>query len=119
MNSTPYVFESPDGGKTVTKRKHGSTEKEVVTSGIYTNDVFGASLVSSNLESDITMRVNGKDRNVSELFDAVDAIEKRLAILRPDPELLEKYEVLQGMYEQYKAAEALLCDPTNTGVQEK
>ena len=115
MNDTPYVFESPDGGNTITKRKHGSTEKEYVIS-----NNLGSTLVNSNItNSDITMRVNGKDRNVSELFDVVDAIEKRLAILRPDPELLEKYEVLQSMYEQYKAAEALLCDPTNTGVEEK
>ena len=26
----PYVYESPDGGKTVTRRRHGSLEKEVI-----------------------------------------------------------------------------------------
>ena len=31
-------------------------------------------------------------------------IEKRLAILEPKQELLDKYEVLQSLYEQYKAA---------------
>jgi hypothetical protein len=40
----------------------------------------------------------------------VDAIEKRLSVLQPDPKLLEKYEVLQGLYEQYKAAEAMLYE---------
>jgi hypothetical protein len=38
-------------------------------------------------------------------------IEKRLSILVPDSKLLEKYEVLQGLYSQYKAAEALLDGP--------
>ena len=38
-------------------------------------------------------------------------IEKRLGILVPDSKLLEKYEVLQGLYSQYKAAEALLDGP--------
>ena len=40
----------------------------------------------------------------------LDKIEKRLSILEPKKELLEKYEVLQGLYEQYKAAEAMLYD---------
>jgi len=38
-------------------------------------------------------------------------IEKRLSILVPDSKLLEKYEVLQDIYKQYKAAEALLSGP--------
>jgi len=29
-NYPPYVYESPDGGKTVTRRKHGSFEKETL-----------------------------------------------------------------------------------------
>ena len=35
-------------------------------------------------------------------------VEDRLLVLRPNPEMLEKYELLQSIYEQYKAAEALL-----------
>lgn len=57
---------------------------------------------------DITLEVNGETRSVAELFTSMDAIEKRLNILRPNPELLEKYELLQSLYEQYKAAEAML-----------
>jgi uncharacterized protein (UPF0305 family) len=38
-------------------------------------------------------------------------IEKRLSILVPDEKLLQKYEVLQDIYNQYKAAEALLDEP--------
>ena len=40
----------------------------------------------------------------------LDKIEKRLSILEPNKELLDKYELLQGLYEQYKAAEAMLHD---------
>lgn len=35
-------------------------------------------------------------------------VEDRLLVLRPNKEMLEKYELLQSIYEQYKAAEALL-----------
>ena len=41
----------------------------------------------------------------------LSAIEKRLQILEPRHELLDKYEVLQSLYEQYKAAEAMLYEP--------
>jgi hypothetical protein len=43
--------------------------------------------------------------------DRLSTIENRLSILVPDTNLLEKYEVLQGLYSQYKAAEALLDGP--------
>ncbi len=43
--------------------------------------------------------------------DRLSTIENRLSILKPDTELLEKYEVLQDIYKQYKAAEALLSGP--------
>jgi hypothetical protein len=40
----------------------------------------------------------------------LEAIEKRLAILEPNPKLLEKYSILQSLHEQYKAAEAMLYE---------
>jgi hypothetical protein len=43
--------------------------------------------------------------------DRLSTIENRLSILVPDKEMLEKYEVLQDMYKQYKAAETLLTGP--------
>ena len=43
--------------------------------------------------------------------ERLSAIENRLGILVPDKEMLEKYEVLQDMYKQYKAAETLLTGP--------
>ena len=43
--------------------------------------------------------------------DRLDKIEQRLSILEPKQELLDKYELLQSLYEQYKAAEAMLMGP--------
>tara|TARA_R110001606_G_scaffold47376_5_gene120610 strand:+ start:1516 stop:1878 length:363 start_codon:yes stop_codon:yes gene_type:complete len=64
---------------------------------------------STTIYEDITFNVDGSKRSISELFNSVDAIQKRLSILSPNPELLEKYELLQSLYEQYRAAEAILC----------
>lgn len=41
------------------------------------------------------------------LGDMLETIEKRLAILQPDPEKLEHFEALQKAYEHYKTLEAL------------
>jgi hypothetical protein len=49
--------------------------------------------------------------------DRLSAIENRLSILVPDKKLLKKYEVLQDIYNQYKAAEALLDGPDAEQVQ--
>lgn len=59
---------------------------------------------------DVTMEIDGKERSMRELFSTVDAISRRLAVLEPKKHLLDKYEVLQDLYEQYKAAEALLYE---------
>lgn len=128
----PYIYESPDNGDTIYRREMGSSDKELISDDImissnpsdysYLLDDTLDTIDLSNLgnltignatSSDITICVDGKDRNVSELFNAIDTIEKRLGILRPDPKLLDKYELLQSLYEQYKAAEAMLYEGNN------
>lgn len=47
----------------------------------------------------------------------LDAIEKRLCILEPKHEMIEKYEVLKDLYNQYRAAEALLYDDDSENTQ--
>ena len=173
-----YIYESPDGGNTVTKREFGSNKKEYVksladkkeieklaeefeeitgsdvgydmsrdwldhgtnvttnhgktytidtstlaTSGTTlttsaspsysfdTSDDFDVSSIYRDVNEDITLSVDGKERKISELFKTVDVIKKRMAILEPKKEMLEKYKVLQDLYDQYKAAEALLDGP--------
>jgi hypothetical protein len=83
----------------------GSANTGTIT--VNTNHITGDAFEDFN---DISLDVNGKTRKVSELFTMVDAIEKRLGILQPDPKLLKQYEVLQGLYDQYKAAEAMLYE---------
>ena len=67
---------------------------------------------------DVTVTLSDNIWNDPRDIDEIDSlnvrlatIEKRLSILVPDRKLLEKYEVLQGLYSQYKAAEALLDGP--------
>jgi hypothetical protein len=45
------------------------------------------------------------------LGDMLETIEKRLAILTPDPEKLEHFEALQKAYQHYKTLEALCQVP--------
>lgn len=63
------------------------------------------------VNQDVTVKIDGRERSMRELFSTVDAIKDRLAILEPKQELLDKYELLQSLYEQYKAAEAMLMGP--------
>ena len=67
---------------------------------------------------DVTVTLSDNIWNDPRDIDEIDSlnvrlatIEKRLSILVPDSKLLEKYEGLQGLYSQYKAAEALLDGP--------
>lgn len=49
-------------------------------------------------------------RRFNEIDERLSEIEKRLTILKPNDKLKDKYKVLQDLYEQYKAAEAMLYD---------
>jgi len=75
------------------------------------NYVFNTNISST---TDSSLKVKGdaqfdgnitwKGRNLEDLFSS---IEKRLAILVPDPEKLEHFESLRKAYEHYKTLEAL------------
>lgn len=86
-------------------------------SDLISDDVIDLSgILTSSTNSTISIQGNTIDIDTSNNFDLYDtekrlrAIEKRLAILEPKQELLDKYEVLQSLYEQYKAAEAMLYE---------
>jgi TPP-dependent indolepyruvate ferredoxin oxidoreductase alpha subunit len=51
--------------------------------------------------------------SVEDIQNRLVTIEKRLGVLVPDEKLLEQYEILQSLYNQYTAAEALLYDGEN------
>lgn len=54
----------------------------------------------ADFEGDV--KIKGKS-----ILTTLETIEKRLAILQPDPEKLEHFEALQKAYEHYKTLEAL------------
>ena len=60
------------------------------------------------------LKVEGKDADIfingQSLSDWMSAVEQRLSILRPRPELQEKYSALQEAYEHYKTLEAILYE---------
>ena len=120
LGETDKEVSTPDGWLDASDYYIDTQDHTIDLSGILTHGITNSGTISVNSNSittdafedfnDISLDVNGKTRKVSELFTSVDAIEKRLSILHPDPKLLEKYEVLQGLYEQYKAAEAMLYE---------
>jgi hypothetical protein len=75
---------------------------------------------SSNWSNATTMTAKGKLKvegeeadifiNGKSLSDWMSAVEQRLSILQPRPELQEKYQALQAAYEHYKTLERLLYE---------
>jgi hypothetical protein len=62
----------------------------------------------SVFDGDVTI----KGRSLEKLFNN---IERRLAILQPNPKKLEKFEALQKAYDHYKLLEALLHEEDKDG----
>lgn len=75
------------------------------------------STITSSATPGMSLDVNG-DANFEgdikwkgrSLTNMIETIEKRLAILTPDPKKLEKYEALQKAYDHYKLMEKLCHD---------
>ena len=61
------------------------------------------SVPEADIEGDL--RVGGRS-----VLESLERIEKRLAILVPNPKLLDKYEALQQAWEHYKTLEALCVE---------
>ena len=62
----------------------------------------GSIHVQGDAHFDSDIKIKGRS-----LIDFIETLEKRLAILTPDPKKLEKYEALQKAYKHYKMLEAL------------
>jgi hypothetical protein len=63
--------------------------------------------VTGDAEFDGDLKVGGVS-----IKDSLESINKRLAILQPDPEKLEHFEALRKAYEHYKTLEALCQLPS-------
>jgi hypothetical protein len=90
--STSYTFSTASNGSYITSNNTWATSN---TSGIS---------VKGDADFDGDVKVKGKS-----LTTWMETMEKRLAILVPDPKKLEKFEALQKAYNHYKMLEAL-CD---------
>ena len=87
------------------------------SNSVLTTTGTGTSWTASNTA---TMTAKGKLKvegpeadiliNEQSLSDWMQAVNKRLSILQPKPELQEKYTALQEAYNTYKTLEALLYD---------
>lgn len=88
FNTSPYIFS---------------------TNNTSIGNISGAGLhVTSDAEFDGDIKWKGRS-----LGDLLTTIEKRLAILTPDPAKLAHYESLQKAYQHYKTLEAL-CETPST-----
>jgi hypothetical protein len=78
----------------------------------YTNIyTAGAGLMVSSGASWQTLELNLPDnKDFKEVQSRLDAIESRLAILRPNEELQARFPALQEAYEHYKLIEKLVND---------
>ena len=117
----------------VTPRGYGNVTIGGLTGGGYATPISIASAGPSNsvltttgtgtswtASNTATMTAKGKLKvegleadiliNEQSLSDWMQAVNKRLSILQPKPELQEKYTALQEAYNTYKTLEALLYD---------
>ena len=71
---------------------------------------------SFSMNPNNTLSVDGnivckdKQGNTVDVGETLSAIQKRLAILTPDPEKLQQWEALREAYDHYKSLEALIGD---------
>ena len=94
----------------------GSTAGATVGGQVYVSNGTGANWASTNAQTIAhgKLKVEGKDADIfingQSLSDWMSAVDRRLSILVPNPELLEKYSALQEAYDHYKTLESLLYE---------
>lgn len=75
---------------------------------------IGSSQPSINIGSEGTksfIQTNKHKIDIDELGDMMETLKKRLLILTPNFEQMEKYPMLKELYDEYKAMEKLLGGP--------
>jgi len=108
MNYTSTGGFNIGSSNNITISNGGSTYSMPYTSGagvITSANPWASTTMGGQLElegENADVKINGKS-----LADFMDKMEKRLAILVPDPEKLEHFAALKKAYENYKTLEAL------------
>ena len=78
----------------------------------YVTTTSGTNTPSLKVTGDAEFDEDIKIKGVS-ILKTLEAINKRLAILQPDPAKLEKFEALRKAYDHYKLLEALCHEEKN------
>jgi hypothetical protein len=100
------------GSYSTTSPNYGNVTISTAGSNAFFSTTNGSSWSTSANPSSLQVTGNAefegdvKIKGVS-ITDAIDKINKRLAILVPDPAKLEHFEALKRAYENYKTLEAL------------
>jgi hypothetical protein len=104
--STPTVGTITIGGASASSPNYASTLS--INAGAGTGSTWASTTAQGQL------KVEGKDADIfingQSLSDWMSAVDQRLSILQPNPELQEKYSALQEAYNHYKTLESLLYE---------
>ena len=101
MNTTSY------GNITINTGAQGAPSYSYSNSNIGSNwSTLNSNSSGLHVSADAEFEGDVKIKGVS-ILETLQKIEKRLSILRPDPEKLEHFAALKKAYEHYKTLEAL------------
>ena len=100
-----YNVTVPSGGYVLNSGSNGTSWTNITSN--YSQPQL---TVTGNAEIEGNLTVKGKD-----IAKSLEEIEKRLAILVPDPAKLEKFEALKKAYDHYKLMESLCHEEKSSG----
>jgi len=102
------------GGQAVGGRGAGTSYTSPIAISGAGSGATWASTTATTTTAQGKLKLEGKEADIfingQSLSDWMSAVEKRLSILQPKPELQEKYEALQAAYDHYKTLESLLYE---------
>ena len=87
----------------------GYTLNTSATNGTWASTNSSAIQVKGDAIFEGKVTIDGQD-----LAETLESIKSRLAILVPNPKLLDKYEALKQAYDHYKTLEALCVEQNNS-----
>ena len=82
------------------------------------NYTIGAGLAINSDDGKNYIKTDKHTIDIDELGDLMETLKKRLLILTPNFEQMEKYPMLKELYDEYKAMEKLLSGPDNTSEEQ-
>lgn len=87
----------------------------LITGGLITGGPIASNIPTSNFclvhsNGTPTYSITDLTYSIEQLSERLAKVERRLAILTPDPKRLEKYQALYQAYDHYCTLDALLTD---------